>query len=220
VFTTVSKSVEKTGLKVLVHGPPGSGKTRLCATTGDLERTLIISCEAGLLSLADVAPQVAVAEISSLADLGKIYTYLTTQDHDYTWVCLDSVSEIAEVCLADEKKKAKDGRMAYMTMADKMASEFRKFRDLPLNIYFSAKQEPRSADNAWNRPSMPGKALTNDVAFFFDEVFALMVDKNDEGKIVRALLTSCDGSYYAKDRSGKLDLFEPPNLAAIQRKIR
>ena len=38
-------------LKICVHGDAGTGKTRLCATTGDAENTVIISAEGGLLSL-------------------------------------------------------------------------------------------------------------------------------------------------------------------------
>ena len=46
-FINVADAVKKTGLKVILYGPAGSGKTRTCATTG--EHTLIISAEGGLL---------------------------------------------------------------------------------------------------------------------------------------------------------------------------
>jgi len=45
-LTTTSQAGKKHGLKILVHGPAGAGKTRLMATTGDLEHTLILSAEA------------------------------------------------------------------------------------------------------------------------------------------------------------------------------
>jgi len=39
--TTADASTDR--VKILVHGPAGSGKTVLCSTTGDLDRTLIVS---------------------------------------------------------------------------------------------------------------------------------------------------------------------------------
>ena len=48
-LTSTAQAAVDNGIKVLVHGPAGSGKTTLCATTG--EPTVIISAEAGLLSL-------------------------------------------------------------------------------------------------------------------------------------------------------------------------
>ena len=38
-------------LKVLVHGPAGAGKTYLASTTGNHRSTMVLSAEAGLLSL-------------------------------------------------------------------------------------------------------------------------------------------------------------------------
>jgi hypothetical protein len=43
--------------------------------------------------------------------------------------------------------------------------------------------------------------------------------KNPDGNPTRALQTGPDYQYQAKDRSGALDLFEPPNLGDIAKKI-
>jgi hypothetical protein len=56
--------------------------------------------------------------------------------------------------------------------------------------------------------------------YLFDEVLALRVEKNDEGQTVRAIQTYADPSWTAKDRSGKLDMWEAPDLGAIIKKIR
>jgi hypothetical protein len=55
--------------------------------------------------------------------------------------------------------------------------------------------------------------------YFFDEVLALRCEKDAEGNFVRALLCQSDGLWQAKDRSGKLENWEAPDLGAIIEKI-
>lgn len=214
--TTTKQIAQNAGIKMLVHGPAGAGKTRLCATTGALDKTLIISCEAGLLSLREF--DIAVAEIKSLQELKEVFDFLCNEQHDFSWVCLDSISEIAEVVLSEDKKTNKDPRAAYGSTSDKMLGIIRAFRDLPLNVFFTAKQQSPSEDVKYFRASMPGKGLTDSLPYLFDEVFALRVEQSDEGP-VRSLQTVFDGRYYAKDRSGSLAHFEPADLSHIVAKM-
>lgn len=204
-------------IKVLVHGPSGSGKTRLCGTTDG--KPLIISAEAGLLSLA--GQNLDVWEVKSIDDLKEVFTFLRA-DTIYDWVCLDSISEIAEVVLAGEKKLTKDPRKAYMEMQDQMTALIRAFRDLPKNVYMSAKQDKMKDEmtgGVFYGPSAPGQKTAAGLSYYFDEVFALQNWKDAEGNIQSALQTRRDAQYEAKDRSGKLDLAEPPHLGKIRAKI-
>ena len=84
------------GVKVLVYGRPGAGKTRLCATAPS---PIILSAESGLLSLAD--EDIPVQTITSIDDLNEVYAWLLGSEEakDFKTVCLDSVSEIAEQVL-------------------------------------------------------------------------------------------------------------------------
>jgi phage nucleotide-binding protein len=221
-LTTTAQAARDNGLKLLVHGPAGSGKTTLCATTG--EPTVIISAEAGLLSLR--GHDIPVIEVGSIEDVHEAYRFVTesAEAHDFRWVCLDSISEIAEVCLAREKAAAKDPRQAYGALADHMGQLIRAFRDLPgRNVYFSCKQA-RQQDQATGAtlyfPSLPGQMLGQGISYYFDLVMALRVEPDGEGKPVRWLQTGRDFTHEAKDRSGALDMFEPPDLAAIARKVR
>jgi len=214
---TNTKDVGVTYLNVLVHGPSGSGKTRLCSTTGG--KPLIISAEAGLLSLRGL--DLDVAGVKNMADLQEVYTMLLT-DTKYDWVCIDSISEVAEVVLSAEKGKTKDPRAAYGEMQNVMTSLIRSFRDLPKNVYISAKQDKVKDEITGGvlfGPSAPGQKIAVALPYFFDLVFALHSWKDAEGKIQRAFQTQGDAQYVAKDRSGALDLAEPPNLAHIYAKI-
>lgn len=220
-LTSTKDAAALSGMKFLVHGPAGAGKTRLCATTG--EPTIIISAESGVLSLREF--DIPVIEVKSLDQLYEAYDFVvnTEEGQAFKWVCLDSISEIAEVVLNHEKKTAKDPRQAYGALAEKMTDLIRAFRDLPgRNVYFSCKQE-RSKDEQSGAmlyfPSMPGNMLKQGVGYFFDFVFALRVEKDAEGNPTRWLQTSRDFNFEAKDRSGALDMFESPDLSAIAAKV-
>jgi phage nucleotide-binding protein len=208
------------GIKILVHGQSGSGKTTLIKT---LPRPIVLSAEAGLLSLSN--EDIPYIEIHNLDELGEAYEYLLTAEarEQFQSVALDSISEIAEVVLSYEKKMAKDPRQAYGATQDQMADLIRSFRDLDgYNVYFSAKSEKDKDETGrmlWS-PMMPGNKMGQALPYFFDEVFALRVEKGDDGAVVRAIQTDGDGEWTAKDRSGRLDMWEEPDLGAIIAKIR
>jgi len=204
------------GVKLLVYGQAGAGKTSLIKT---LPNPIVLSAEGGLLSIADA--DIPFIEIASMEDLREAYGWV--MESEYKSVALDSISEIAEVVLNTEKKATKDPRAAYGALADKMGHIVRSFRDLRgKNVYFSCKQA-REKDETTGQtlyvPSLPGKMLTQGISYYFDFVFALRVERDTEGQPYRVLQTSRDFNYECKDRSGSLAQFELPNLAAIAAKI-
>lgn len=207
------------GVKMLVYGAAGAGKTSLIPT---LPSPVVLSAEGGLLSIAGAnIPFVDVQDMDTLRDA---YAWLkdSAEAKPYKSVCLDSISEVAEVVLAAELRKNKDGRAAYGEMNSTMAELIRAFRDLPgRHVYMSAKLE-KSQDEMGRMlygPSMPGKSLTQQLPYFFDFVFPLRVERDAEGKTQRALMTDSDGLWLAKSRSHALDLWEAPDLGAIINKI-
>lgn len=214
-----TNEIKTNGLKILVYGMAGAGKTTLCAT---LPQPIVLSAEGGLLSLQN--EDLPYVEIKSMADLMEVYEWATTsaEAKDYKSIALDSISEIAEVCLNYEKKQTKDPRQAYGAMQEQMADIIRGFRDIPeRNVYFSAKCE-KSQDQEGRilySPSMPGNKTGQSLPYFFDEVLALRVEKDAEGNTQRALMCDSDGLWQAKDRSGKLDPWEAPDLGDLIKKI-
>lgn len=216
-----TKNYATNGVKVMVVGPAGIGKTKLCETAPS---PLIISAEAGLLSLADV--DLPAIEVHSVDDVMEVYEFVTDSDEakQYATICLDSISEIAETLLNEYKKAFKDPRAAYGELNDKMAATLRAFRDIKgKHVYFSAK-ETIIVDDTTNittvKGSMPGKTMLAALPYIFDEVFAMKLGALEDGTKYRYIQTGKDFRYVdCKDRSGKLSFIEKPDLTYIFDKI-
>lgn len=221
------------GIKLTVYGRSGVGKTVLLSTAPNV---VIFSAESGLLSLRKIIEErrrllnnprydIPAWPIRNLADLNAAYAWMQSsrEARQFQTFGLDSVSEIAEQILADEKKKTRDPRQAYGVLIDEVLATFRKFRDFAgPNVVFLAKEEmiKHGITGAIRyMPMFPGQALTPQTPYLFDEVFNLFVGKTTEGKEFRALRTQPDHEYEAKDRSGRLDPIEWPDLSYIFTKI-
>jgi len=216
---TTKSLVASSGVKLLDYGQAGAGKTSLIPT---LPNPVVLSAEGGLLSIAGA--DVPYIEISDMASLREAWSWLAESDEAKAFqsVALDSISEIAEVVLNTEKKNTKDPRQAYGAMQEQMADIIRAFRDLPgRHVYMSAKLEKTQDEMAriLYSPSMPGNKTGQQLPYFFDEVLALRVERDADGNTQRALMCDGDGIWLAKDRSGRLEMWEAPDLGAIIRKI-
>jgi phage nucleotide-binding protein len=212
-------SLSANGVKLLVYGQAGAGKTSLIKT---LPSPIVLSAEGGLLSIQDA--DLPYIEIDSMDTLREAWSWLSgsADAQAYKSVALDSISEIAEVVLNAEKKATKDPRQAYGAMQEQMADIIRAFRDLPgKHVYMSAKLEKTQDEmgRVLYAPSMPGNKTGQSLPYFFDEVLALRVEKDGDGNTQRALMCDSDGLWLAKDRSGKLSAWEAPDLGAIISKI-
>jgi len=219
-FTTTRDSAAISGVKVLVYGKAGVGKTVLCSTAPD---PLIISAESGLISLRN--HDIPVIEIKTMDDLIEAYEWVSKNKkaEKFKTICLDSISEIAEIVLASAKATVKDARQAYGELIDEMMKTIKQFRDLPKkNVYFSAK-EVKVVDEISQTvlfgPMMPGSKLGPNIPYYFDIVCNMNIGTNSKGESYRYLRTATNFQYEAKDRSGALNELEEPDLTKLFNKI-
>ncbi len=204
-----TKDVHSNGVKMVMYGASGAGKTTLIKT---LPNPLIISSESGLLALADV--DIPAIEVLTERDLKEAYNYAAKSD--YATICLDSISDIAESILAEYKGKFTDGRQAYGALGDTIGMYLRKFRSLSKHVYITAKEGKQEINGvAIVAPSMPGNTLTTNIPYIFDLVLRLEANKKGE----RIIHTQSTFTQTCKDRSGKLDKTELPDLGNIIKKI-
>lgn len=219
-ITTAAQAAALHGVKILCYGRAGMGKTTLCATA---PTPIILSAEAGLLSLRQY--DIPVIEIRTIDDLQDAYQWATesAEAAPFETICLDSLSEIAEVVLTNAKRTSKDPRQAYGELIERMGVTVRAFRDLSgKHVYMSAKQESIKDETAGTTtygPSMPGSKLGGQLPYMFDEVLRLTVGRTPDGTEYRYLQTRPDFQSEAKDRSGALAAMEEPNLTTVINKI-
>lgn len=236
-WSTTSQAAVAHGVKILCYADSGMGKTLMCATA---PKPVVISAEAGLLSLTkrnlekvygvgnrDITYDIPVIQVTTVQALVDAYNFFVdprnrAREH-FSTICIDSISEIGEVVLANAKAQVKDPRQAYGELIEKMLDTIKKFRDLPgYHVYMAAKMEPMKDEQTGivkYGPSMPGSKLGPQLPYLFDEVFRLGKNKTPQGVSYRFLQTDGDLQYIAKDRSGSLEELEPANLNHVIRKI-
>lgn len=231
-----SQIAQDSGVKFVVYADSGIGKTLLVPT---LPRPLLISAESGLLSLQPdninrvwgptglpYTVDIPTIEISSIEDLEQAYAVCVDPNlsANFDSIALDSLSEMAEKCLAHLKPLHKDPRKAYGDLLDQMLEMIKKFRDIKgKHVYMSAKlakDKDEVTGVTLYGPGMPGSKLGPAIPYLFDEVFRYQVMIQGDGTKVRVLQTERDVSSDAKDRSGKLSAFEFPHLGYIINKIK
>lgn len=228
-FTTSAQETASNGIKMLVYGDAGMGKTVL---TASLPNVVMLSAESGALSLSESnlkkiygnlpyvspVPMILIRTVDDLTEAARFLEF-SNEAKNFESVALDSISEIAETVLNNAKRQVKDPRQAYGELIEKMESTIRVFRDLPKkHVYMASKMEP-SKDGLTGvikyGPSMPGAKLGPNLPYFYDFVFRLGMNKDQQGNSYRFLQTAPDLQFVAKDRSGKLDAMEYPHLGNV-----
>lgn len=246
VFSTVGDQCgAEAGVKVLVYGNAGMGKTVLMATLP--MPFVIISTENGLLSLSvknltkifmgmgldeanatsraiEVRKQRVIIVRNGL-QLRKAYEWLISHMNEFRSLGWDSASETAEVMLNAAKSVKADGRQAYGEVADIISDYFKKFRDgLPGKHVCVIAKEGSTKDEVtggikWG-PDFPGKQLGPQSPYWMDETFRIAVATDPaSNQPFRYLQTQPNEQFIAKDRSGLLDQYEKPDLSYLIDKI-
>jgi AAA domain len=215
-----SDDVVLNGIKCLVYGKPGVGKTPFIASA---PAPIILSAEKGLLSVSRMrVPYIDIGDYRSLTE--AFQWCMHSQEAKQYWTFgLDSMSEICEVLLTERKRTEKDPRKAYGSVADEGLAVARYFRDmLPgKNVIVVCKEEfdkDEQTGAMLYQPMMPGKQLGPKLPYFFDEVWRMQA-LEQAGHRYNALYTKGNFQFVARDRSGMLAEVEEPNATKVFRKI-
>lgn len=206
------------GVKALVYGPPGSGKTPVAATA---PRPILCASEPGLLSLR--GSSVAACQAFTPEAIDDFYKWLfgSKEAANYDTVCIDSVSQQAEILLTQELGRNKDGRKAYGEMSRRMMEHLNGlYYTRNKHTYLICKQSHTDTQPTEKVPYFPGKDLGVKVPHMYDEVLHLGL-YNVPGVAGAVQAFRCHPSYdvRARDRSGTLAEYEPPHLTTLFNKI-
>ena len=208
------------GIKTLVFSPAGVGKTTLLGTTG--LKTLILSMEMGMLSLANSGDNVHVIEVGSMGELKEAYEFIKENKDGYQALGVDSISEMGEMIVSHLKRdpefsSMKDGMKMWMKYSEMMLAIAKDFRDLKnIHVILVALAEVKEENFVQKLyPMSPAQKVQLKLPALYDEVLYLNIDESGE----RSLICQPTSAIMAKDRSGKLEPIEVPNMASIYNKI-
>ncbi|MCP4488166.1 MAG: AAA family ATPase [Gammaproteobacteria bacterium] len=213
----------------LVIGASGVGKTSLLRTIPEGENALVVSAESGLLCVRDLVESKRINgfEINHFEDIREVFSIVTKEEYtrNYKWLFVDSLTEIADIC-ADLMRSIytnpSDALKMWGDYNTKMKAMIKAFRDMQhYNVVFTCLEAVDSDDSGrrFMSPKIQGKAFKGSLSSLFDEVFYMTIDKDENGNNVRRFVTQPIDKLPAKDRSGKLEVFEVPDLSIITEKI-
>lgn len=193
------------------------------------EKPLVLSAESGLLGLRDLVASGAVEgfEIRSLAEFREALQWCLSPEFKaggYKWIFIDSLTEISSRCVESLQAKYPskgDSLKMWGEYAQQMTDIVKAFRDMAgVSVVFTCLvgTEKDEFNRRWPCPDIAGSALKNRLTSYFDESLVMERIQQDEGQEFLAFKTS-DPAGLAKDRSGKLNPLEKPNLLSIKHKI-
>jgi len=211
-----SEIAKNLGVKSIVYGGPGAGKTPIVATAPN---PVFCVVEPGMLSMRSQGnlPCFEAYDADKIDEFFK-WVIESKEAKQFDTIAIDSVSQMAEIYLVQEQKRNKDGRAAYGEMSRRCMEWFNALYFMEQkHVVLIAKQEVFELSGASRRrPFFPGKDLNVKVPHLFDAI--LHLDKyqiKGVRGLQKALRTSETFDTLARDRSGKLNEFEQPNLASV-----
>jgi hypothetical protein len=211
-----SQIAARLGVKSIAYGDPGTGKTPVFMTA---PRPILLLCEPGARSLSKATnlPTWQAYEYPQIEEFFK-WWFSSREVDQFDTLGVDSVSHMAEVVLKHMLKVHSHGLKAYGEMSNKVMEYMNALFYQPnKHMYLICKQTRIEENGVLKRkPYFPGNDLNVKIPHLFDLIMHLGLH-NIPGVMgpQKAFCTSEQFDLLARDRSGNLATFEPPNLTDI-----
>jgi hypothetical protein len=151
----------------------------------------------------------------------------------YTTVFVDSITVASRLAFAWSQKQPEsfsdktgkpDTRGAYGLLGREMIRWLTNLQHCPKDIILVGILDSEQDDlKRWvHTPQVEGSKTGRELPGIFDQVVTLTTLNTEDGKPYRAFVCQQQNSwnYPAKDRSGRLEMIEPPDLGSLIKKIR
>lgn len=168
------------------------------------------------------------------------YEYVKSQNPDlnfdkYETIFIDSITELSRLSLCwakqqpdsiSQKTGKPDGFAIYGLHGQEMIQYFKRFQHgAKQNVWFVGilNSDKDEFNRSFWSPQMEGSKPSNELPGIFDQVMTLATLRSeDKQSTFRAFVCQKDNIYGfpAKDRSGTLNILEPPHLGQVMEKIK
>jgi hypothetical protein len=213
-----------------ILGPSGIGKTRMAIASLPPEaRVIILITEPGLTSVRDELRErkntYKVFNIEKYNQLLNMATHLKSHVDKFDYIVLDSVNELQNM-ISNEIKDKFTGYKYWDELQFQLLRILYIFKHIPRIFIFTCLEERKDTeDRVVINPFLKG-SMKDQLFPMCDEVYYLTplpkeysseTQSSFKSRIVA--ITNRDFGYPCKNRAGKLDYYENPDLTAIIRKI-
>lgn len=212
------------GVKAIIYGAPGSGKTPIINTC---PRPLLLACEPGLLSMRNsTVPTYTAYDAAAIDEFFKWF-FNSAEVKNFDTICVDSISQVADTYLQaalNGKSKAGNkmhGLAAYGDMVTRTMEHLRSlYFTMQKHTYLICKEGMLDDGNGikTRRPYFPGQQLLVEVPHLFDEILHLGIHNIPSIGQHKAFRCNASIDTLARDRTGVLSEFEPPDFGKLIQK--
>lgn len=221
-----SEHAQNFGVKALIFGPAGTGKTPLINTA---PRPVLLATEPGLLSMRNSKVPTYEAYTPQRVDEFFKWFFNSTETKVFDTLGIDSGSQIADIYLnaaltgKSSSGNKKHGLAAYGEMADNTMEHLRTlYYTRYKHTYVICKEEIADIEyQSLRRPYFPGKVLPIQVPHLYDFVLRLGKYQGVPGAPAgENLAFQCVGNMnvLARNRTGNLDTYEFPHFGNLVQK--
>lgn len=215
----VGDLAKNVGVKALIYGAPGSGKSPVSLSA---PKPLILITEPGTLSLRGSNIPAYEAYSSQKIDEFFLWWFKSNETKQFDTLVLDSVSQMCETFLQDELNgtskggNKKHGLQAYGSMAESVMTHLRPLFFMPeKHCYLICKQ---MTEDGVKKPYFPGQKLLVEIPHLYDAILHLGIHNVPGMGQVSSFQCRQTIDIVARDRSGRLAEFEPPDFGLIIKK--
>lgn len=205
------------GVKSIIYGPAGSGKTPIINTAPN---PILLVCEPGMLSMKGSKVPTFAASNAKLLDEFFDWWFSSNENKKFDTIAVDSGSQLCEAYLEQAQTNNKHGLAAYGEMARNALKWLDKLYYMQYkHVYLIAKQEIVSSQiGSFARPYYPGRELPVKMPHKYDQILHLDIHNVPGMGQVKSFQCQSTSDIQARDRTGNLAMFEPPDFGAIVRK--
>jgi len=207
-------------VNMIVYGQGGVGKTSFAATA---PKPLLLDCENGSKYFGLRGIKIDVARVNHWGDIEGIFDI--AKSGEYQTIIIDPIGELMEklkrymIAKGDKKLVLSDGSptmAGWGWMKDTMRSTIKILRDSGINLLLVAHvSEDKDEDRIVKRPMVMTK-LSEELVNMVDIVGYMTVVPDADGGEKRIIVVDpSNEKYVAKDRTGQLGKFIPPNFVDI-----